>query len=431
MRQRLTVLMGLLLFVLATPPVMADSVGRTLADYLPKWGFNSFWQLEIWQWLGIGAAIFLGLVVKVIVRYLVSFIHRVLAKKTETEWDDRIIEAFRGPTAYVGAIGFWILSLTLLGLPQEGAQVIEDILQFILGIVLIWMGYRLVNVFIDFVESVTSKTESNLDDQLIPILSKTLKSLVVVIGGMIVLQNIGINVLSLLAGLGIGGLAFALAARDTAANLFGSLTIFSDRPFMLGDWVKIGSEEGIVEEIGLRTTRLRTFAYTLISIPNATVANSHIVNISKRGNFRRVYKQVGLTYDTPPEKMEAFLEGVKNAILAHPKTHKKGFHVAFVNYGQAGLDIMIYFFLDVADWGSELMSQQQVMIEIMRIAREVGVRFAYPTQTLHVETFPGQEPSASTGAGEPEKLKQTAAAFAQNGKLSRPGGMGIFQPPYK
>ncbi len=403
------------LLILTTIPIWAESnLQQSIANFIPKWSTEPFAALQIWQWIGIGAAIFLGLAVKLIVQLLVSIIHKFVSKKTETVWDDKLISAFRGPTGYIAAIGSWIFFVSLLKFGKGSTEFITDTLQVALGVVFIWLAYRLVNVFIEFVESLADKTKSTLDDQLIPILSKTLKALVVGIGTMIILQNFGINVLSLLAGLGIGGLAFALAAKDTASNIFGSITIFSDRPFILGDWVRIGSAEGIVEEIGIRSTRIRTFAKTQISIPNSVVANSTIINVSKRDNYRRVSTTLGLTYDTPPEKMKAFTEGVKNIIIAHPDTHKDNMHVYFVNYGAFSLDVMVYFFLNVADWTNELMGKQDILLQIMRLAKDIGVDFAYPTQSLHIETFPEKQSIRAEHQINLADLEQKAASYKAN-----------------
>lgn len=418
-------------FIIMVLPITAKAPFQEYIDsFLPDWSMEPILSIKIWQWIGIAVAIILGFIIKLLIRHLLGIIHKIATSKTKTQWDDHIINALRGPTGFMGAIGFWYLSIAILRFEKNAKAFLSNILLFLLYVSAIWLAYRLVNVFIDFLRSITSKTESTLDDQIIPIISKTLKVLVVGLGSMIVLQNFGINVFSLLAGLGIGGLAFALAAKDTASNFFGSFTIFTDRPFMLGDWVKIGSSEGIVEEIGMRSTRIRTFANTIIYIPNSVVANSTILNVSAR-KYRRTSTTLGLTYDTPPEKIEAFMEGVKNIILANPLTNKENFHVAFVNYGPSSLDIMVYFFLQVKDWGEELMGRQNIYLEILRLAKELKVSFAYPTQSLHIENFPEKKPLFPQESFTNEKIQSDAAKFAKGGEMAHPTGLGIFEPPYK
>ena len=234
--------------------------------------------------------------------------------------------------------------------------------------------------------------------------------------------------MSVLAGLGLGGLAFALAAKDACANFFGSIMILLDRPFNIGDWVIIGETEGSVEEIGFRSTRIRTFYDSLITVPNSILANANIDNMGQR-NYRRIKAFFGLTYDTPPEKMEAFLEGVKNIVKANPYTRKDYYHVVFTAYGNFSLDVMLYCFSKVPDWSAELVQRQNIYLEILRLAEKIGVDFAFPTQTLHMESFPGQESLRIPHQIDVSKLSDTASRFGPSGLYSKPGGQGLFTPP--
>ena len=172
------------------------------------------------------------------------------------------------------------------------------------------------------------------------------------------MQNLGINVTSLIAGLGIGGLAFALAAKDTIANLFGFTTILIDRPFKVGEFIRIGGMEGVVENLGLRSTRIRTFYKSLVSIPNLVVANEKIDNMGQRV-YRRTRTTLGLTYDTSPEKLEAFCEKVKAIIQAHPQTAEEQIYVYFCGYGASSLNILVYFYHQVTDWQEELNARHE------------------------------------------------------------------------
>ena len=169
-----------------------------------------------------------------------------------------------------------------------------------------WILYGLVAPLERSLIKLTAKTESDLDDQLVPLVIKTSRIAIVILGLLTLIQELGINVFSLLAGLGVGGLAIALAAKDTAANFFGSLMILFDQPFKIGDWIKISDMEGTVEDIGFRSTRIRTFYDSQIIIPNSTVASSQIDNLGKR-NFRRTVETLGLTYSTSKENLELFI----------------------------------------------------------------------------------------------------------------------------
>ena len=147
--------------------------------------------------------------------------------------------------------------------------------------------------------------------------------------------------------------------------------------------------------------------------------------------YRRIYTTLGLTYDTPPEKMEAFLEGIKNIIKANPNTRKDYFHVVFSGYGASSLDVMVYLFLEVPDWSNELVERQNIFLEILRLAKNIGVDFAYPTQSLHIETFPEKKPNREPHEVNISELKSSAAQFGPKGEQSKPGGLGLFIPPFR
>jgi MscS family membrane protein len=397
---------------------------------VPLWARQKFVTLYWWQWIGIFMAILIGLVLKTVVRYAVGLL-RKLAARTRGEWDDKIINAVANPLGYVAAAGLWYLSVDILQFEGTAETVLHVLAQAFLSGALIVLVYRLINVLSQYLNQLAAKTESTLDDQLVPLLNRTLKLFVVITGVLVALQNLGVNVLSVLAGLGIGGLAFALAARDAVANFFGSLMILFDRPFQVGDWIIVeGNAEGTVEEVGFRSTRIRTFYNSVVSVPNSVVANATVDNMGQR-TYRRIRTMLSLKYDTPAEKMEAFIEGVKNIIKANQYTRKDYYHVVFNQYAASSLDVMLYCFLKTPDWATELVERQNLFLEILRLAETLQVEFAYPTQTLHLETAPGQEPIKIDHDTDAERLKQIAVDFGPGGKSAKPDGMGIFTPPHK
>jgi MscS family membrane protein len=202
-----------------------------------------------------------------------------------------------------------------------------------------------------------------------------------------ILQNSGVAVSSVLAGLGLGGLAFALAAKDTVENFFGSLVLLTDRPFALGDWVVIDEVEGIVEEVGFRSTRVRTFYNSVVSVPNGKLAVSKIDNYGRRTR-RRVKTTLGLTYGTPRVRMEEFVQRIRALLEADPQVWKGTIEVVLAGFGPSSLDVLVYFFLAVPDWHAELEHRGRLYLEFMRIAEEVGVSFAFPSTSVYVEALP-------------------------------------------
>src|SRR5690606_12151232 len=263
-----------------------------------------------------------------------------------------------------------------------------------------------------------AKTESKLDDQLVPLVRKALKVVTVIAGVLAILQNLNVNVASLLAGLGIGGVAVALAAKDTVANFFGSIMIFVDKPFQIGDWINVAGVEGIVEEVGFRSTRVRTFYNSLVTIPNAKFTELSVDNYGKR-RYRRVYSTLNLTYDTTPEQMQAFVEGIRAIIRANPYTRKDYYEVHMSGFGQHSLDVMVYYFFRVTSWSDELRERHNVYLEIMRLAKALGVEFALPTRTLHIESAaaPGAAREIPPPASE-VRLAEICRSFGPEGELS-------------
>ena len=400
-----------------------------IKQFVPLWAMDKFVGLAIWQWGGIFFAILIGLTMRLIARYLVRMGKR-LASRTAGEWDDLIVEALSGPTGLLAATGIWFAALYLLKIKGLALTILMVVLEILLFACLTWLCYRLVGVLAEFLRTKAAKTDDKLDDQLVKLVTRSLEVFIIVFGVLLAAQNLGIDVFSLLAGLGIGGLAVALAAKDSLANFFGSIMIMLDRPFQVGHWIVAGGAEGTVEDIGFRSTKIRTFYNSVISVPNSEIAMANIDNMGLR-NYRRVYTKVGLTYDTPPEKIEAFLEGCKNIIFANPHTRKDYFHVVFNDFGDSGLVVMLYFFLSVPDWSEELVQRQNVFLEIIRLAKALEVDFAFPTQTVHVETLPEATPAKKSREIDKTVLAETAASFAKDGTDARPSGSGLFVPPYK
>jgi MscS family membrane protein len=209
--------------------------------------------------------------------------------------------------------------------------------------------------------------------------------LIIALGAIAILQEFGINVSGFIASLGLGGLAFALAAKDTAANIFGGIAILTDNIFKIGEWVKINNVEGIVEDIGIRTTKIRAFDKRLIIVPNSIIANSNVENFSRRDR-RRVVMRLGLTYSTTPEQMEKILREIREYLLNHPNVHKEPLLVYFDEFQDSSLSIFCYFFTTTSEWQRYLEIREEINLNLKRIVEENGAQFAFPSQSLYVET---------------------------------------------
>ncbi|MFK8139252.1 MAG: mechanosensitive ion channel family protein [Bdellovibrionales bacterium] len=393
---------------------------------LPRWLTRSQFLIPNWQLLGILFSIFFGLIVKKIVTVSVDQLKR-LTEKTKNTWDDQFIDVSETMLGSIAATLIWILSIRLLGFEGNALLFFDVGLKILLCIQAVKLAYNLVGVLGIYLMNKAKESEFPLDDQLAPLVAKALKIFTVVFGVLIAIQNMGVNVMSVLAGLGLGGLAFALAAKDTAANLFGSIMILVDKPFKVGDWINASGVDGTVEEIGFRSTKIRTFHSSLVSIPNSHLANINIDNMGRR-KHRRIKATLGLTYSTTPEQMESFLEGIKNIVRANPATVKEGFMVNFHSYGDFSLNVLLYCFLDVKSWSEELYQRQNIYLEVYRLAEELGLEFAFPTQSLHLESTPS-DAKQSTPLSRNE-LQSKSDDFAEGKALSKAKGQGIFTPEY-
>ncbi len=357
-----------------------------MEEYLPEWSKKQTLKLKNWQWLGLLLGLFIGLLFRLLT-ILILAIYKSLSIAQRFAWKKQLLNQIERPISLLVAAVFWYFWMFYLKLEGLSFSIVNGLIQIVFGVAFTWAAYICVSVLGTYFKEKAIGTESTLDDQLIPFLEKALKLTIVLLGILVVLQNMGVNVFSLLAGLGLGGLAFALAAKDTAANLFGSIMILIDRPFKIGDWVVMDGTEGTVEEIGFRSTRVRTFYNSLITVPNANVANVQIDNMGVR-QYRRTSTTLGVTYDTSMERMNQFVEGIRKIITSNRISRKDYFHVYFSGYGDSSLNILVYFFLITNDWAEELKERENIYTEIYKLADEMGVEFAFPTRTLHVHNQP-------------------------------------------
>ncbi len=400
-----------------------------LKRHVPSWTQNEFLFFYNWQWIGIFISIFLGLLARLIGTILSRVCQRLTKRLGYRWWNEAMVLTER-PLGLAAASLLWFFSIHVLAFEGRAYLVLRVVNQLIFSISMVWAFYKLVDVLSEYLMEKAKETESTLDDHIMPLVQKSLRSFTIIFGVLLVFQNLGVNVMSVLAGLGLGGLAFALAAKDTCANFFGSIMILMDRPFKIGDWININGVDGTVEEIGFRSTRLRTFYNSMVSIPNSSVVNANIDNYGRR-EFRRIYAKLGLTYDTPPEKVEGFCEGIKKILQANEYIRQDYFHVVFNSYQADNLEILVYCFLKVPDWSAELVERQNIYLEILRLAQDLQVEFAFPTQTLHVESFPGKEPKPESVIPGAKELHSIAESFGPKGSKSMPAGQGIYTPSWR
>ncbi|MFH1844957.1 MAG: mechanosensitive ion channel family protein [bacterium] len=330
------------------------------------------------------AILLLAIVVRAVLVAIIGKRVEKLSQRTATKADDIAARAVIGPLGLLVVLVGIYIAFRYLTLSFEQIQGTADqVFKTLITIGVAWIIFRLVNAMAVGLEELAGKTESKLDDQLIPLLRKAAKLFIGVLTFVMVVQNLGYSVSGLLAGLGIGGLAFALAAKDTIANLFGSVTILIDRPFLVGDWVTTGDSDGVVEEIGLRSTRIRTFAKTVISIPNQVLANTTVDNHSLMPK-RRIKMTVGVTYDSTPDQMRQAVARIEQYLKDHDGIDQEFMLVKFTEFNDSSLDIFVYCFTKTTDWTRHLELRQEVNLAIMDILAALGMGIAFPTRTVHL-----------------------------------------------
>jgi len=372
-----------------------------LLEYTPGLSDTSILGISLWKYIGILLlALFSVILFKVANFLILKIIVGFLNRKSHHEIAGKYVAPVSKPASLLLLVPMLIFLVPVLQLPINLNNFVLITLKVLWPVLATIIFYKMVDLLGMFLEKLASKTDTTLDDQLVPLLRKTLKVFVIVIGGLAILSNLDIDIIPLLTGLSIGGLALALAAQDTLKNFFGSIMIFIDRPFQVGDWISSGDIDGTVEEVGFRATRIRTFANSVTYVPNGNLVSTNVDNHGLR-KFRRFSTKITITYDTPVEVIDMFVEGLRKIIENHPYTRKDYYHVYLNDMASHSLNIMFYIFFKVPAWPDELRCRHEILIEIIRLAEELGVNFAFPTQTIQMETFPEKESNS------PQYIKST------------------------
>jgi MscS family membrane protein len=348
-----------------------------------------------WAWVGLLSAIFLSL--------LVGKIAQTILRKLAKTWTDRgwrvrgiIFDNAAGPANLAALTVGLFIGLTLIRMDGSVRNFSNHIIEFLANLAAGWFLFNLVDVIDVALRLVVSKTNSNLDNLLVPLVRKTLRIFLVIIFALLIAQNVfGMNITGWIAGLGIVGLAVSLAAQDSIRNLFGSITVLFDKPFVVGDYIAIDGTEGIIEEVGFRSTRIRTPYNSLVTLPNANLINASVDNFGRR-QYRRWKTALGVQYDTTPQQLIAFTEGIRELVRTHPYTRKDFFQVYCNEFADSSLNVLLIVFFEVNDYSTELRERERLFLDIVRLAHELDVSFAFPTRTLHLfqHPMPAEKPAA-------------------------------------
>ena len=352
---------------------------------------HEFLGNSITEYLYFLGSILIGLLLTIPVRIFISkLLFKLFGKGDNSEFNSLLNK----PIKYFLILLVLYFSAQFISLPdflnstsEDGfdlSNILDKGYNLLLLITIFWTISRSVD-FIGFkLKNKALETESKVDDQLIPFAIDIAKVLIIVLGIVMILGNVfEVNVTALVTGLGIGGVAFALASKESLENLLGSFTIFFDKPFTVGDTVTLGGVTGTVEKVGFRSTRIRTFDKSIVTVPNKNIISTELDNLGARP-VRRVKFNIGLTYDTSVDNIKNIVDDIQKLIDDHPMTNQDG-KVRFLNFGASSLDIMILYYVNSPDWEVLIDAQQKINFDIIDIVNKYKCDFAFPSTSVYIE----------------------------------------------
>ncbi|MEG6520953.1 mechanosensitive ion channel family protein [Desulfotomaculum sp. 1211_IL3151] len=336
--------------------------------------------------ISIGILLLFLLFRKLFTKYVFRLI-LFISKKTPTDFFSHLCLSFEHPFRWLFIIIGIYVSAGYFPYIEQTNPIFLKIIRSSVIVIVAWGLYNLSSRSSILFNKINERMNIEIDQILIPFISKAIRFIIIAISFSIIAQEFDYDVNGFVAGLGLGGLAFALAAKDAIGNLFGGVVIITEKPFSIGDWIMTPSVEGTVEDITFRSTKVRTFAQAVVTVPNATLANENITNWSKMGK-RRITFNLRVTYDTPKAKLEKTVSQIKNVLKNHPAIHPDTIFVTFDSFNENSLDIFLYFFTKTTVWEEFLKVKEEINFIIMQVFEEAGVSMAYPSRTIYFRSQP-------------------------------------------
>jgi MscS family membrane protein len=341
-------------------------------------------SIQTWA---IALVIILGTFVATkIVYWIIANIVKRLTAKTKTNLDDVLIEKLEKPIRYaILILGYWIVIHYIKIENNNLLSFLEGVASLSAVLIVTSIASRVFDALVtEVVLPIVEKTEGGGDNYILPIISKAVKGVIWTFGVIIGLDNIGFDITAMIAGLGIGGLALALAAQDSVKNIFAGVMIFVDKPFKMKDRIQIEGFDGVVEEVGLRSTRIRTLDGRIVTIPNSTFTDNSVVNVTSQPALKIVLN-LGLTYDTDEAGMQQGVDILRQIVIDHSTILENDCSAGFKDFGDFSLGILfVYYVKPDAHW---LDSQNTICKEVLKRFNAAGLDFAFPTQTLLNKTI--------------------------------------------
>lgn len=355
-----------------------------------------FKEESLWRSIVFALLVFLlvSLIGKLFFKYIYSYVGKIF-ERTENELYVNIVNGFKKPfRLFTIILGLYLASL-FIPFNQDLSAFVLKVFRSSIVILLAIGLFNISSTSSQLVEKIGEKFNIQIDKILIPFISKTMRIVIVAITISVVLQEFDYDVGGFVAGLGLGGLAFAFAAKDALADVIGGIVIITEKPFSIGDWIKTPSVEGTVEDITFRSTRIRRFDQALVTIPNSTLSKEAITNWSRMGK-RRVTFNLEVRNNTPKDNLERAVRGIESMLVNHEDIHQDVIFVKFNGFNNGNLIIYLYFFSKTTIWKEWLEVKEDVHFKILDILEKENVQLAYPGQSLYVEQLPLNNISSNT-----------------------------------
>lgn len=396
-------------------PALYDEFGYGLIGELFPGGLPRarFLEVQLWQWLGLLVSILLAWVLSLVAVGALRRAFRPFVARTASTLDDRVLDLTVGPLRLLASVAIFALCTPALHLAVPAREVMVSLQRGVTVAAMAWLFMRLVDVGAEMVRQHLTGAGKHSALTVLPLGEKTVKVAVLGLASLVMLQNLGFNITGLLAGLGVGGLALALAAQKTVENLFGGVSLITDQPVRVGDFCRYGEKVGTVEDIGLRSTRIRSLDRTLVTVPNSEFAYLQLENFAARDRIRFV-TTLGLRYETTPDQMRWVLAELRRLLLSHPRVLPDPARVRFTGYGDYSLNLEIFAYVSSTDFNEYLSIQEDLLLRIMDIVSASGTGFAFPSNTTYLAHDAGNDEERA------RRAEEQVAAWRETGELPFP-----------
>jgi MscS family membrane protein len=359
-----------------------------LAEHVPDWMLREAGGLAIWQWVGLVVAILAGWFVGRFITWILVRSITFMVSRTSTTFDDELLAKLRKPMRAMVSLGIVRALVRFLDFDGEAHRTAMSVMLAVFAVILVWGALRSIDVMTARMTTAAWAVARPASRALLSLLGRIGKVIVIVIASIGFLAGLGFPVASLLAGLGIGGIALAFGAQKTVENLFGAVALGVDQPLREGDFVKVeDSVMGTVEQVGLRSTRIRTLDRTVVSLPNGKLADMRIETYAMRDRCR-LHAMLGLVYGTTAAQLRTVLEGFERTLKNHPGIWPGDMVVRFTSFGSSSLDVEVMAWFKTSDFPTFRVWREEVLIAFMEVVEGANTSFAFPTRTIHVASAP-------------------------------------------